>query len=65
MNHREPRKVWVDLGDGTIPMSVIDLPPQVWKNKVTGHFVPPEHWRRFKEFAEVLKPEPQEPSGAF
>lgn len=52
----ELKRVYVDLGGWSngifYPMTVIDAHPKVWKDKVTGSFVPPENWERFKPYIE-------------
>lgn len=45
---------WVFPGDEQLPMSVIDAPPQVWQDKVTGDRVRPEFYKRFVKVAEII-----------
>ncbi len=53
----QPRYFWVDPGDGTIPMSVIDQAPALWQDKITGTRVRPEHYGRFVKCVEVIEPD--------
>ena len=38
-------------------MSVIDQPPAIWKDKITGAKVRPEYYGRFVKCVEVIEPD--------
>ncbi len=61
MSDNKLRFFWVDPGCEVkgIPMSVIDAPPDVWIDKVTGARVDPFHRYRFVKCIEL--PDNKEP----
>lgn len=54
---KKPRIFWVLPGEGWEQSIVIDLPPDIWLNKVTGEKINPGFYKKFIKVVEIMPPE--------